>query len=178
MACTRFPTVAVNELLAKGLVADAAPPPLVLVVDDEAMIVDTLAAILEKEGFATATAYAGNEALEVARLAPPDLLLSDVLMPDMDGIELATQVAELSPDCQILLLSAQSLSADLLAGSGVRRDRFKILQKPLHPGILLAEVSQMMRQRSGEIVDSVLSTGFQPTEKAKGQDILTRTDGH
>ena len=61
--------------------------PRVLVVDDERVIADTLSAILSKHGFAVMTAYSGATALDLARVTPPDLLISDVAMPEMNGIE-------------------------------------------------------------------------------------------
>ena len=66
--------------------------PRVLVVDDEKLIVDTLAEILQNAGFHVAAAYDGWTALEAARLFHPDYLLSDVLMPKMNGVELAIAI--------------------------------------------------------------------------------------
>ena len=89
--------------------------PVVLVVDDEIAIADTLAIILSKNGFAAITAYDGKSALEIARVIPPDLLLSDVAMPEMTGVELAITLHEQIPDCRVLLFSGQSLTVDILS---------------------------------------------------------------
>jgi DNA-binding response OmpR family regulator len=140
MAPTKFATVPVAELVSKGLSPDVTPPPpLILVVDDEQTIADTLGLILQNAGFAAAACYAGVDALELARLTPPDLLLSDVVMPGMSGIELAVEVTRLVPDCQILLFSATVDRLPVTNGQ-----RFKLLAKPIHPSELLAEVSRLL----------------------------------
>lgn len=141
----RFSTVPIAKLIERGLLPDSLPPPaLVLIVDDEPSIVDTLALIFQAAGFATAAAYNGEDALEIAEFTPPDLLLSDVVMPSMNGIELARRMIKLVPDCRILLLSGQAEAVDLMADSGGSRDRFIILAKPIAPLELLAEVSGLL----------------------------------
>ncbi len=144
MSQTAFPTVPVSDLLRDGLVPDATPPPpLVLVVDDEQMIAQTLALILEKAGFATTVAYDGEGALQIANVTPPDLLLSDVVMPGMNGFDLAIEITQLAPDCQVLLLSGQTTAADLMARSRGDEHKFTLLAKPIHPRDLLAEITRM-----------------------------------
>ena len=83
--------------------------PLVLVVDDERVIADTLSMILSRSGFSTMTAYDGANALGLARNRRPDLLISDVMMPGMTGIELAITVTETIPGCKVLLFSGQAV---------------------------------------------------------------------
>jgi CheY-like chemotaxis protein len=73
--------------------------PVVLVVDDEKVIADTLSMILSRSGFSTMAAYDGFTALELARSTPPDLLISDVVMPGMTGVELAITVTQTIPGC-------------------------------------------------------------------------------
>src|SRR5277367_1410072 len=79
--------------------------PLVLIVDDERIIADTLSMILSRSGFSTMTAYDGLEGLEIAQSARPDLVISDVVMPRMTGVELAITVTQTVPTCKILLFS-------------------------------------------------------------------------
>src|SRR5258708_24969194 len=105
----------------------------VLIVDDERVIADTLSIILSKSGFSTMTAYDGKSALELARAVHPDLLISDVVIPEMTGVELAIAVTETVPRCKILLFSRQAATVDLLAKAHHRGHAFTILTKPVHP---------------------------------------------
>lgn len=126
---TTIESVAVSELAAKGVVPDTTPlRPVVLVVDDEPIIADTIVAILNSKGFAASAAYSGETALHMALLVPPALLLTDVVMPGMDGIELAIAVTEAIPDCKTLLFSGQAASQDLLNES--RAKGFRNLSTP------------------------------------------------
>src|SRR5277367_925648 len=88
--------------------------PVVLVVDDERVIADTLSIILSKSGFSTMTAYNGESALELALANPPELLISDVVMPGMTGIDLAITLTKTIPGCKVLLFSGQAATVDLL----------------------------------------------------------------
>ncbi len=92
----------------------AGKKPKVLVVDDEQIIADTLAKILDLNGYDAAAVYTGTSAVETARATQPDLIISDVIMPDMNGIEAAIRIREFLPDCKILLFSGQAATADLL----------------------------------------------------------------
>jgi DNA-binding NtrC family response regulator len=140
MNSTRIENVPVSELAAKGVVPDTTPlRPIVLVVDDERIIADTVVAILNNMGFAASAAYSGETALGMALLAPPALLLTDVVMPGMSGIELAIAVTKAIPDCKALLFSGQAASHDLLKAA--KGHQFTLLQKPVHPKDLLAEMS-------------------------------------
>src|SRR5579864_9093784 len=88
--------------------------PKVLVVDDERVIADTLAIILNKAGFDASAIYTGSGAVESARKNRPDLVISDVFMPDMNGVEAAIQIRQMLPGCKILLFSGKAETADLL----------------------------------------------------------------
>lgn len=116
--------------------------PVVLVVDDEQVIADTLAMILEKNGFVAMTAYDGNSALEIATKVPPKLLISDVVMPRMSGIDLAIAIRQAVPDCKVILFSGQASTADLLAAARLAGHDFVTLTKPVHPTEMLARVSE------------------------------------
>src|ERR1700727_2697754 len=88
--------------------------PVVLVVDDERVIADSLSIILSKNGFSTRTAYDRASALNLAMTDVPDLLISDVMMPGMTGIELAISLSQAIPKCKVLLFSGQAATVDLL----------------------------------------------------------------
>ena len=119
--------------------------PVVLVVDDESAIADTLTEILSRSGYAAMTAYDGNEALEAALVTPPEMLITDVILPGMTGIELAITVRRIFPDCKIILFSGQASTADLLASARADGHHFTLLNKPLHPQDLLLRVSEGLK---------------------------------
>lgn len=114
--------------------------PKVLVVDDERVIADTLAIILNQSGFDASAVYTGTDAVETARSHEPDLIISDVIMPDMNGIEAAIRIREILPGCKILLFSGQAATADLLEKARLDGHEFEILAKPVHPQDLLAKL--------------------------------------
>jgi CheY-like chemotaxis protein len=120
----------------------------VLVVDDESVIAETVAAILSRSGYAAMTAYDGPEALEIALLTPPELLITDVSLPGMSGIELAITIRRIFPDCKVLLFSGHAATAGLMAGAQRAGHTFTLLSKPVHPKELLAWVSQSLPQVS------------------------------
>src|SRR5207302_7580962 len=114
--------------------------PKVLVVDDERVIADTLAIILNQNGFDASAVYTGSAAVDQAREARPDLIISDVIMPDMNGIEAAIRIRQILPGCKILLFSGQAATADLLEKARAQGHEFEILAKPVHPQDLLAKL--------------------------------------
>jgi DNA-binding response OmpR family regulator len=117
--------------------------PVIVVVDDERVIADTLSIILTKNGFSVLTAYSAESALELVRVVPPDLLLSDVMMgPGMDGTQLAVEVVTAYPACKVLLFSGHAATRDLLDKVGELGHHFTLLTKPLHPSDLLARISE------------------------------------
>jgi CheY-like chemotaxis protein len=129
-----FEAIPLADVFAKGIKAQNGPQsPVVLVVDDEVVIADTLTTILSQHGIAAMTAYNGFDALEMARVVPPDLLLADVVMPGMSGIDVAIAMKKDIPDCAILLFSGQAATAGLLAKAGKAWCDFEVLLKPIHP---------------------------------------------
>ena len=117
-----------------------AKKPRVLVVDDEQVIADTLAKILDLNGFEASAVYTGTAAVETARSIEPDLIISDVIMPDMNGIEAAISIRNFLPGCKILLFSGQAATADLLETARAQGHEFEIIAKPIHPSDLLAKL--------------------------------------
>jgi CheY-like chemotaxis protein len=114
--------------------------PKVLVVDDERVIADTLAIILNQHGYDASAVYTGTGAVERARNDRPDLIISDVIMPDMNGIEAAINIRKFLPACKILLFSGQAATANLLESARAQGHEFEILAKPIHPQDLLAKL--------------------------------------
>jgi CheY-like chemotaxis protein len=107
--------------------------PKILIVDDEKRIADTLSEILEMSGFHVATAYDGWGALEVAARFHPDYLLSDVLMPRMNGVDLAIAMRKMYPDARILLFSGQAGISEILLAGQRQGFEFELIAKPIHP---------------------------------------------
>ena len=114
--------------------------PVVLVVDDERVIADTLAIILNKSGYDATAVYSGIGAVETARQLKPDLVISDVVMADMNGIDASIEIRKILPDCKILLFSGQAATKDLLAKARADGHNFDLLIKPVHPTDLLAKL--------------------------------------
>ncbi len=114
--------------------------PKVLVADDERVIADTLAIILNQSGFDARAVYSGEKALELAETLQPDMLISDVIMADLNGIDAAIRIRALLPRIKILLFSGQAATADLLEKARTEGYEFDILAKPVHPQDLLAKL--------------------------------------
>lgn len=112
----------------------------ILVVDDEECIADTLALILRSSGYDATARNDARSALEDCELRIPDLVLSDVMMPEVNGIELAIQVEQRYPTCKVLLISGLGSSFGLAAEASERGHQFEILSKPIRPAELLARI--------------------------------------
>jgi len=116
----------------------------ILVVDDEHVIADTLVAILNASGYAAVAAYDGDSALRLASARVPDLLLTDISMPGMNGIALATAVRERFPTCKVLLFSGHAGSTNLIEEARSQGQDFELLSKPIHPRDLLERLNSLV----------------------------------
>jgi CheY-like chemotaxis protein len=114
--------------------------PKVLIADDERVIADTLAMILNQSGFEARAVYSGEQALELAPTFEPDMLISDVIMADLNGICAAIRIRALLPRIKILLFSGQAATADLLEKARAKGHEFEIMAKPVHPQDLLSKL--------------------------------------
>jgi DNA-binding NtrC family response regulator len=124
----------------EGISTENSELPVVLVVDDERIVADTLALILDQAGFCAVKAYGAEQALATARQTPPALLLTDVQMPGMNGVELALEMTREQPECQVLLFSGHATAVDLVAAKAAGYN-FPLLGKPVHPKQLLEHIS-------------------------------------
>ncbi len=116
----------------------------VFVVDDEDVIASSLTMILRFQGGFHAKSFTNPlEALQAARVDAPDLLISDIVMPELSGIDLAIQMRKYCPDCRVLLFSGQAASAQLLESAKEMGYQFEILMKPVHPADLLAKIQDV-----------------------------------
>jgi CheY-like chemotaxis protein len=111
--------------------------PRVLVVDDERLLADTTAAVLRHAGFNTRTAYDGFSALEITASFHPDYLLTDIMMPGMNGVQLAIAINRMYPLTKIMLFSGQAGISDILEDSRANGYEFPLLAKPVHPSKLV-----------------------------------------
>jgi DNA-binding response OmpR family regulator len=115
----------------------------ILVVDDEKKIRDLLAAYLRSDGFEVAEASDGAEALAKIRRAEPDLVILDVMMPGMDGIEVLRELRKTS-DVFVMMLTARAEETDKLIGLSVGADDY--LTKPFSPRELVARAKAILRR--------------------------------
>ena len=118
--------------------------PLVLVADDEPRITKLVSIALREEGFRVVTAGGGEEALAKAEEVRPDIVLLDIVMPDLDGIEVMRQLRERRP-VPVILLTAKGSTADKAKGLDLGADDY--IAKPFHPDELAARVRAVLRRR-------------------------------
>jgi CheY-like chemotaxis protein len=114
----------------------------VLIVDDEPLIADTLAEILNDNGFIAIPIYDGEAALARVLELHPDILISDVVMEGMNGIDVAKAVKAVSPKTRIVLLSGQAETRDLMERAHHEGHSFELWAKPIHPDLLLEKLNQ------------------------------------
>jgi DNA-binding NtrC family response regulator len=124
------------------------PSTRVFVVDDEHVIASTLAAILKLHGYSATSFTSPLAALAAARSEAPDLLISDVAMPDLSGVDLAIQIKAQYPECKVLLFSGQAFTSDLLKEARRQGHNFQLLQKPVHPSLMLLMVGELVTESS------------------------------
>jgi DNA-binding NtrC family response regulator len=115
----------------------------VYVVDDEEIIASTVAAILNHSGFRAKAFFSAEDAIRAVESGCPNLLITDVMMPGMNGIELAVHFKTLCPDCKVLLFSGQAATHDLLGSAALQGHEFELLAKPIHPTDLLAAIRNL-----------------------------------
>jgi len=127
----------------------------ILLVDDEQDILEFLSYNLKKEGYKVFTATNGREAITIAKSENPDLIILDVMMPDMDGIETCREVREIPglKNVMIAFLTARNEDYSQIAGFDVGADDY--INKPIKPRVLVSRIKALLRRGSG--VESVKS---------------------
>jgi CheY-like chemotaxis protein len=164
-----YPTVPVELARQKAIASETEKvPPLILVVDDEPLITETLAAILKGVGMAAITAPDAQAALEIARIMPPQMLITDVAMPRVNGFDLAVEVKRIAPDCEVILFSGQPSTYDLMTEYNARGYEFETLIKPVHPSELLMHVFDRLGAH-----DTTIPGRIAPIVADTGEDCLT-----
>ncbi|HAV78776.1 MAG TPA: DNA-binding response regulator [Anaerolineae bacterium] len=119
----------------------------IMVVDDEKRLVSLVESYLTKEGYRVVTAYNGREALSVARNEKPDLIVLDVMMPEMDGYEFMRQ-HRAGNNTPIILLTARVDDDEKVIGLEVGADDY--MTKPFRPRELVARIRALLRRASGQ----------------------------
>jgi len=119
------------------------PVQVVVVVDDEVPLVQLVTRYLEREGYRVYPAHEGHQALEVIERVEPDVIVLDLMLPGVDGLEIARQVRTFS-DAYILMLTAKADEVDRIVGLSVGADDY--LTKPFSPRELVARVQAMLRR--------------------------------
>ena len=115
----------------------------VLVVDDEIAIADTLVQILTVDGFTASGAYSGEDAIRCAREDHFDVVLMDVMMPGMSGIEAWEQISKIHPECRIILVSGNMATEQLLWDAIDRGINFEVFVKPVHPRVIIERLNRL-----------------------------------
>ena len=125
----------------------------ILVIEDEKMLADSIQEMLQRKGFQVEAVYDGETGKEYAELGIYDLLILDVMMPRMDGYEVARQVRLSRCNTPILMLTAKSDVADRIAGLNAGADYY--LTKPFDSGELLASINALLRRQAGQVNEMV-----------------------
>lgn len=145
------------------------PKQKILVVDDEQDILDLISYNLTKEGYQVYTAANGKLAIEKAKEVNPDLIILDVMMPVMDGIE-ACRVMRSLPEFKhtfMVFLTARSEEYSEIAGFHVGADDY--IAKPIKPRALMSRINAILRRNSQESID-------EPTDKVEISDLIIDRD--
>ena len=115
----------------------------VLVIDDEQYVADTLVMVLEQSGLQATAAYDGDSALKKAESFRPTVVISDVIMPGTNGIEVCQEIHAKFPNCHIFLFSGQAATNELVREAHARGVTWELLAKPIEPEDLLAKLASL-----------------------------------
>ena len=150
----------------------------VLVVDDDEKTVELVKLYLNRDGYKVDTAYNGLDALELARKNHPDLIVLDLMLPGMDGLEVCRTVRQES-DVPIIMLTARSTDQDKLTGLEVGADDY--VTKPFSPRELAARVRVVLRRMPGErgpdvVTHNTLTVDFLKHETSVDGKVIPLTE--
>ena len=148
--------------------------------DDDSRITDLLRRILAYEGYSVAIAASGSEALNRSLERPPDLIVLDIMMPGLDGLEVAQRLREAGDNVPILMLTARDTVADRVKGLETGADDY--LVKPFAPEELVARVKALLRRSQEErhevlrYADVELDTGTRVAHRGAREIELSPTE--
>lgn len=126
----------------------------ILIVDDEEKIRDVIASYLQNEGFQTKEAANGKQAVEMIRHFPIDLMILDLMLPDLSGEEVCQQVRQISP-VPILMLTAKAAEEDRITGLEIGADDYVV--KPFSPREVVARVKVILRRSGNDLLADRIS---------------------
>jgi DNA-binding NtrC family response regulator len=112
----------------------------VFIVDDEHLIAQTLAIVLEQAGLKAIAFTSPQDAIATAKECPPDLLVSDIDMQEMNGVDLALRLRQSHPKCRVILFSGHTQVETFLAPNRAYISDFEVFTKPVHPKDLLRAI--------------------------------------
>ena len=123
------------------------PQAKILIVEDEEDVLELVRYNLEKNGYQTETALNGRKALEKIRSASPDLILLDLMLPEVDGLEICRSVKKdaKTADIPVIMLTAKGTEADIVAGLEMGADDY--ITKPFSPRVLMARIKAVLRRK-------------------------------
>ena len=125
----------------------------ILIVDDEMAIADTLALIFKTQHYEARAAYSAEGAIETLAEWRPDLAILDVILPEMNGIDLAIVIKANYPSCHVLLFSGHANTAMLLEEACRKGHQFEVLAKPVHPTLMLERASDLLGSAEEQLYD-------------------------
>ena len=143
----------------------------VLIVDDEERVVQSIAGVLEDEGFRVARAKSGEEAIKVFQQEEPDITLLDIWMPGMDGIEVLKRLKWISPDCQVIMISGHATISTAM--TAVKLGAFDFIEKPLSLDTLLMTIHRALDQQK-ELLTIQGSEEIVTEDPSKGKKIFPK----
>ena len=148
-------------------------PGTILVVDDEKNIVQLARLYLNNEGFRVEAAHDGKQALEKAKSLRPDLIVLDIMMPEMDGLSVCKEIRKTS-NVPVIILTARGDDIDRIVGLEIGADDY--MAKPFNPRELVARVKAVLRRAQGERdVPEIVDVGPLRIDVASREAVL---DGH
>ena len=146
----------------------------ILVIDDERPIRNALRDILEYEKFVISEAADGNEGLELLKKTPYDLVLCDIKMPKMDGIEVLEKIMEIQPDVPVIMISGHA-DIDTAVGA-IKKGAYDFIQKPLDLNRLLITVRNALERQSlvteTKILKRKISKNYEMVGQSKALQVI------
>ncbi len=132
----------------QSLLVPGEEPIRVLVVDDDHLVADSLALIIRGRGFESRAVYSGEDAADAALTWRPDAVIADVIMGKLDGVALATYLAQVLPSCKVLLISGNLDAAEMMNELKEPGHAFPLLAKPVHPDHIFEFLGSSSREAS------------------------------
>ena len=122
----------------------------ILIVEDDKVVADSLAQILSTRGYDVRVVYSAEAALQLVAQWSPDLAILDVMLPKMNGIDLAVTLKKRNASCHILLFSGQPTVEALIKKAKSEGHDFEIMAKPVHPSVMLEAISNRLSANGAE----------------------------